>query len=113
MQTFFGYLFESLLLQSEQMFPAKLGESPRKGLLALSTSFLLHTFQSWYSLPALHKQKPPGMVGLLAKLVSSAQTPVDAGVFKGVHGVGDDRKGDLEVTSVASQKANEPAAWHI
>lgn len=53
------------------------------------------------------------MVGLLAKLVSSAQTPVDAGVFKGVHGVGDDRKGDLEVTSVASQKANEPAAWHI
>lgn len=53
------------------------------------------------------------MVGLLAKLFSSTQTLVDAGVFIGVHGVGDDRKGDLEVTSVASQKANEPVAWHI
>lgn len=53
------------------------------------------------------------MVGLLAKLFSSTQTPVDAAVFIGVHGVDDDRKGDLEVTSVASQKANKPGAWHI
>lgn len=53
------------------------------------------------------------MVGLLAKRFLSTQTPVEAGVFLGVHGVGDDRKGDAEVTSVASQKADEPVTWHI
>lgn len=50
----------------------------------------------------------PGMGVSFAKLVSSAQTP--AHLFVGVRGGRDDKEGELEVISVASQKVPEPAS---
>lgn len=73
----------------------------------------IHILKCGISSLFFRNRNHPGVVGLLAKLFLSTQTPVEAGVFIGVHGVGDDRKGDAEVTSVASQKANEPVTWHI
>lgn len=34
-------------------------------------------------------------------------------LFKGIHGISDDKKGDLEIISVVFQKANEPVSWHV
>lgn len=45
--------------------------------------------------------------------MSSTQTPMYACLFLGVCGVSGDKKGDLELISVVSRKANEPDSWHV
>lgn len=43
------------------MFPAKLGENPRKGgCLLQALPFSYTHLKAWYFLPALHKQNHPG-----------------------------------------------------
>lgn len=114
MQTFFGYPLNHFSFRVNKSFQLSYVRTQERGAACFKHVLpLTHTLKSGISSLYFINRNHPGMVGLLAKLFSSTQTPVDADVFIGVHGVGDDRKGDLEVTSVASQKANKPVAWHI